>query len=207
MTKKQRIFCGVLLALLSILFVACKHEPETAVPPIITIEPTLIMRTFSGSATFYGTAKGVRDDLQVTIKDFATEPTITANEYRFATSVENGRWSFTIDTVNGTTCTDGRTVQLADGCYELTVTAIATSTVLGVSGMYVFAKAPFLVENTQNGNVIPEKYCDHQLKPSKDFKNCRELHIEPDWLLIYKYSNENVILYLVRTGTHSDLFK
>ncbi len=160
MTKKQRIFCGVLLALLSMPFVSCKNEPETAVPPIITIEPTLIMQTFSGSATFYGTAKGVRDDLQVTINDFATEPTITANEYRFATSVENGRWSFTIDTVNGTTCTDGRTVQLADGCYELTVTAIATSTVLGVSGMYVFAKAPFLVENTQNGNVIPELTID-----------------------------------------------
>ena len=59
----------------------------------------------------------------------------------------------------------------------------------------------------QNGSVVPEKYCDHQLKPSKDFKNCRELHIEPDWLLIYRYSSESVILYLIRTGSHSDLFK
>ena len=59
----------------------------------------------------------------------------------------------------------------------------------------------------QNGSCIPEKYMDHPLQPSKDFKNCRELHIEPDWLLVYKYSNDNVILYLVRTGTHSDLFK
>lgn len=59
----------------------------------------------------------------------------------------------------------------------------------------------------QTGSTIPEKYLDHPLQPSRDFKNCRELHIEPDWLLIYKYSNENVILYLVRTGTHSDLFK
>ena len=59
----------------------------------------------------------------------------------------------------------------------------------------------------QNGSVIPEKYRDHPLQPSKDFKNCRELHIEPDWLLVYKYSNESVILYLVRTGSHSDLFK
>ena len=59
----------------------------------------------------------------------------------------------------------------------------------------------------QSGAVLPAKYKDHQLQPSSSYKNCRELHIEPDWLLIYKYSNENVILYLVRTGTHSDLFK
>ena len=59
----------------------------------------------------------------------------------------------------------------------------------------------------QTGASLPEKYHDHPLQPSRDYKNCRELHIEPDWLLIYKYSNENVILYLVRTGSHSDLFK
>lgn len=59
----------------------------------------------------------------------------------------------------------------------------------------------------QNGQPIPEKYRDHPLQPSRDFKNCRELHIEPNWLLVYKYSNDNVILYLVRTGSHSDLFK
>lgn len=56
------------------------------------------------------------------------------------------------------------------------------------------------------GAVLPQKYFDHPLKPSKNYKDCRELHIEPDWLLIYKYSNVNVILYLIRTGTHSDLF-
>jgi len=157
---KWRIFVSALLGLLSILFVSCKNEPEAATPPVITINPALIMQTFSGTITFYGTASGVRDDLQVTIKDFASEPTITANEYRFSTSVENGNWSFTIDTVNGTACTDGRIVRLDDGFYELTVTAIATSTVLGVSGMSVFAKTPFTVENTQNGDVIPELTID-----------------------------------------------
>ena len=59
----------------------------------------------------------------------------------------------------------------------------------------------------QHGLTIPEKYLDHPLQPSRLYKNCRELHIEPDWLLVYKYSNDNVILYLVRTGSHSDLFK
>lgn len=59
----------------------------------------------------------------------------------------------------------------------------------------------------KEGAVLPEKYRDHPLQPSREYKNCRELHIQPNWLLIYKYSNESVILYLVRTGSHSDLFK
>lgn len=58
----------------------------------------------------------------------------------------------------------------------------------------------------QKGEHLPEKYRDHPLQPSKDYKNCRELHIEPDWLLIYKYEDNDLILYLVRTGSHSDLF-
>ena len=58
----------------------------------------------------------------------------------------------------------------------------------------------------QTGATLPEIYLDHPLQPNKEYKNCRELHIQPDWLLIYKYSNDNVILYLVRTGSHSDLY-
>ena len=64
-----------------------------------------------------------------------------------------------------------------------------------------------VIKLLRNGDSLPEQYKDHPLQPSKDFKNCRELHIEPDWLLVYKYSNENLILYLVRTGSHSDLFR
>ena len=40
----------------------------------------------------------------------------------------------------------------------------------------------------------------------KYYKNCRECHIEPNWLLIYKYKDIELILYLVETGSHSDLF-
>ena len=64
-----------------------------------------------------------------------------------------------------------------------------------------------VVQLLRNGESLPEQYKDHQLKSSKYYKNCRELHIEPDWLLIYKYTDNNVILLLVRTGSHSDLFK
>ena len=64
-----------------------------------------------------------------------------------------------------------------------------------------------IVDLLSNGSVIPEKYKDHPLRNSKEYLDCRELHIEPDWLLVYKYYDNQVILYLMRTGTHSDLFK
>ena len=51
---------------------------------------------------------------------------------------------------------------------------------------------------------MDEKYKDHALKGN--YSGCRECHITPDWLLIYEISNEALILYLTRTGTHSDLF-
>ena len=53
-------------------------------------------------------------------------------------------------------------------------------------------------------NTLPAKYKDHSL--SGKYINCRECHILPDWLLIYELSPNESILYLTRTGTHSDLF-
>ena len=55
-----------------------------------------------------------------------------------------------------------------------------------------------------NEQPLPEKYKDHAL--SGNFKGCRECHIQPDWLLIYEINNNELILYLTRTGSHSDLF-
>lgn len=72
---------------------------------------------------------------------------------------------------------------------------------------YDTSKLVEVIQLLVDGASLPEKYKDHPLRNSKEFKNCRELHIEPNWLLVYKYSNDNVILYMVRTGTHSDLFK
>lgn len=63
-----------------------------------------------------------------------------------------------------------------------------------------------IVRVLQNGTELPEIYLDHQLQSSKSYSDCRELHIKPNWLLIYKYG-EIDSLYLIRTGTHSDLFK
>lgn len=51
---------------------------------------------------------------------------------------------------------------------------------------------------------LPEKYQDHALMGN--YVGFRECHIEPDWLLIYKIENDELLLVLSRTGTHSDLF-
>ena len=55
-----------------------------------------------------------------------------------------------------------------------------------------------------NGESLPQKYKDHNL--SGNYKGCGECHITPDWLLIYEILDDELILYLTRTGTHSDLF-
>ena len=52
---------------------------------------------------------------------------------------------------------------------------------------------------------LPEKYKDHDL--SGNWSGFRECHIRPNWLLIYKVSNNNLILTLSRTGSHNDLFR
>ena len=53
-----------------------------------------------------------------------------------------------------------------------------------------------------NGNKLPQKYKDHQLKG--DFSKYREFHIGGDLLVIYTIEND--IIYLLRIGTHSELF-
>ncbi len=53
---------------------------------------------------------------------------------------------------------------------------------------------------------LPDAYRDHALTDSKDYKGMRECHIQPDWLLVYKVVREILVLKLIRTGTHSDLF-
>jgi mRNA interferase YafQ len=52
------------------------------------------------------------------------------------------------------------------------------------------------------GTPLPARYRDHALGGEwRDFRDC---HIEPDWLLIYRIDGDD--LFLIRTGTHSDLF-
>ena len=53
-----------------------------------------------------------------------------------------------------------------------------------------------------DGETLPERYRDHPLRGN--WTGYRDLHIEPDWLLIYRISGDE--LHLARTGSHSDLF-
>ncbi|MBR5346321.1 MAG: type II toxin-antitoxin system YafQ family toxin [Deltaproteobacteria bacterium] len=57
-----------------------------------------------------------------------------------------------------------------------------------------------------NDEVLPPRYRDHPLTNSRNYVGVRECHIQADWLLVYQYDDDLLILDLLRTGTHSDLF-
>ena len=61
-----------------------------------------------------------------------------------------------------------------------------------------------IVRLLAEGESLLPKNKDHGLVG--EYSGCRECHIAPDWLLIYEVCNSDLILYLTRTGTHSDLF-
>lgn len=62
-----------------------------------------------------------------------------------------------------------------------------------------------IVEKLSNREPLPPKNRDHAL--SGNFIGFRECHIQSDWLLLYRIENEELILFLSRTGTHSDLLE
>ena len=55
-----------------------------------------------------------------------------------------------------------------------------------------------------SGKDLPEIYRDHQLQGKLSI--FRECHIEPDWLLVYRKVDKELILYATATGSHADLF-
>lgn len=54
-----------------------------------------------------------------------------------------------------------------------------------------------------NEEQLPQRFRDHKL--IGNYKDRRECHIEPDWLLIYKITEIGITFE--RTGSHSDLFQ
>lgn len=62
-----------------------------------------------------------------------------------------------------------------------------------------------VIEKLQKGLILDDKYHDHEL--SGIFSGYRECHIKPDWLLVYYVEKEVLVLTLVNTGSHSDIFK
>lgn len=62
----------------------------------------------------------------------------------------------------------------------------------------------YVVNKLASGEALEDKYCDHAL--TGNYIGFRECHVKPDWLLIYRINNNELFLFLSRTGTHSDLF-
>lgn len=51
---------------------------------------------------------------------------------------------------------------------------------------------------------LPSIYNDHKLKG--DYEGHRELHVKPDWILIYRINDNLLVLTIVATGSHADVF-
>ncbi|MHB8930289.1 MAG: type II toxin-antitoxin system YafQ family toxin [Melioribacteraceae bacterium] len=60
-----------------------------------------------------------------------------------------------------------------------------------------------VIETLLKKQLLETKFMDHKLVGK--WKNHRDCHIEPDWLLIYRLTED--ALYLERTGSHAELFK
>lgn len=61
-----------------------------------------------------------------------------------------------------------------------------------------------VVDIIKNGQSLPPEYKEHYL--TNNYKGCRECHLSPDWLLIYKIDKKSNKVYLLRLGSHSELF-
>jgi len=55
-----------------------------------------------------------------------------------------------------------------------------------------------------NNETLEEKYKEHKL--IGNYLGCKECHIKPDLLLIYRIENQILELSLIRVGKHSELF-
>ena len=64
-------------------------------------------------------------------------------------------------------------------------------------------KLKTVLQTLVDGEELPAQYRDHVLVGQ--YKGTRECHLEPDWLLIYGLAEDELIL--IRTGSHSDLFR
>jgi mRNA interferase YafQ len=62
-----------------------------------------------------------------------------------------------------------------------------------------------VIEKLRLDQPLEAKHRNHEL--SGNFKGVWECHIQPDWLLLYLKDNGVLVLTLVDTGTHSDIFK
>jgi len=70
---------------------------------------------------------------------------------------------------------------------------------------YDMSKIDEVIETLLEEKPLPVERLDHAL--TGNWNGYRECHVTPDWLLIYRIDGVDLLLYLTRTGTHSDLFE
>ena len=61
-----------------------------------------------------------------------------------------------------------------------------------------------VVRKLLKGETLEEKYKVHRL--SGDHKGVWECHLRPDWLLLWEQNDDELILLMLNTGSHSDIF-
>lgn len=66
------------------------------------------------------------------------------------------------------------------------------------------AKFKAVLDMLAETGTLPQKFHPHKL--SGEFHGAWECHIEPDWLLIWEQNDADLVLLLLQTGTHSDIF-
>ena len=65
----------------------------------------------------------------------------------------------------------------------------------------IFKRAIMLL---QTSGTLPVEYRPHKL--SGKYAGYRECHLQPDWLMIWLQDDHKLVLHLIDTGTHADLF-
>ena len=66
------------------------------------------------------------------------------------------------------------------------------------------SKLQTVIDTLASGNKLEDRYHDHPLKG--EYIGCRECHVSPNWLLVYKIDDGKLILLLYRLGSHAELF-
>jgi mRNA interferase YafQ len=65
------------------------------------------------------------------------------------------------------------------------------------------------IDKLADNEELDATYNNHKLRDDKYYRDCWECHLgttRSDWLLVYQYDNENLIILMVNTGSHSELF-
>lgn len=66
-------------------------------------------------------------------------------------------------------------------------------------------KLKIVVDKLANKEKLEPRFRNHSLINDNYYKDCSECHIESDWLLVYQYDDDKLVLILVNTGSHSEV--